>query len=237
MASRSLFSKLGPALEQEVLKPTVSEDTTLRNMIQAYRGFKVSLPGEVLEVLDEPYEEALKLVRGMKYSSKDVTSFCIALAGIVELEERHTKKAGLFLSALVNSGSDQEYVLSTRGLPYPIDDFGFHNVKDVVIEGDVGMCCGFGMKDGTIKIHGNADQCIGNFMIGGYIELSGNTTNFGWMKGGTIRVFGNADDSIRGGQGGTIFLEGDYGRLATHLNQEQKIFHKGVQIWPKEGSS
>ncbi len=229
------FSKYKPESERTVRKVEVIEDETLRQLKEAWKGmpFKNRIPS-VDDYLDE-YYDIEKIVRQISYSSRDVGAFSIALAEFRD-EKCFRHKAGFFLSALINKGSDSEYVIFAAHGIAPPKYLGCKNKKHVIVRGDVGDCCGECMEAGSITVDGNVGGFCGSHMKGGSITVNGNAKmqcgNF--MKGGTIFLNGDARDIMIGNfmEGGEIHINGDYESISDEF-EHGKIFHKGKLIVDK----
>ena len=170
----------------------------------------------IFEDYDEPltsYERILARLEKTKHTAADVERFSIALAEFQE-EEEFSAKAGIFLSALMNSGKDQDYAIHTAHLHMTPDFIGYQNTKNITVDGDVGDTAGAWMTGGSITITGNAGITLG---LG--------------MRAGSITVNGDADYHIgRSMVGGEIRIEGGIGKIAA---VQGKIFHKGKLIVDK----
>jgi len=247
LALAGRFGKYKPEEEKEVRKIDVKEDKVLKQLKAAWRKFKHIGPPNlrrIEEIYEYPYRHALKQVKGIRYSAKDVESFTLALIGF-QREKNFSERAGYFLSALINNCRDTEYVVHTQHLVKKINYLGFKNTKNIVVNGnmghsigkcmkrgsitlngDVGERVGWDMKDGTIIVNGNADVELGCGMEGGSISVNGNAgRGVGFrMMGGTLTIKGNAGwwvgCSMRGG---IIVVNGNAGH-------EVGAFMKGGEI-------
>src|SRR3989338_823431 len=137
------------------------------------------------------YSEAIVLIQ-FRYSAEDVEKFSIALAEFQE-ESGFSAKAGIFLSALINNGTDEDYIIHTNHLTQTINLLGYENTKNVIIDGNLGVFTFYKMKTGQVKVNGNVDNYIGKLMAGGQIIVNGNID--AWvgieMSGGELIVNGN----------------------------------------------
>ena len=133
--------------------------------------------------------KVLLLTWRIKYSSRDVEKFSLALVEFQD-EEDFRYKAGIFLSSLINNGKDGDYVIHTRYLDKKIHWLGFMNRKNIVIEGNVGHFLGAFMEGGTIVLNGNCGDDLGHFMAGGSIILNGAFAQPGQIFGGAIYFSG-----------------------------------------------
>jgi len=200
----SKFDRYKPEEEKEVRKLDIKEDEVLKQLKAVWKKFEAPVT-----TLDQDHENAVKQLRGVCYSAKDVENFSIALAEFQD-ERYFSYKAGVFLSALINNGKDSDYVIHTQHLK-EVSELGYKNTKKIVVNGHV---CGPGpfMEGGTIIVNGNAGPDVGAF-----------------MRGGTIIVNGNAGDKVGDGMlGGEIHIEGHYKKLSYIYGG--KIYHKGVLV-------
>jgi glutamate synthase domain-containing protein 3 len=244
------FDSYGPESEKAQKKADVQQNQVLEQLKDAYRKVECRFPTDYCEIVDEPYQNALALISNLTYSAADVKDFTVAIAEFQE-ESDFSKKAGLFLSALINRGQDSQYVLITKHLSHPVHCLAYQNTKDMIIDGDVGNFFGSNFENGEARVKGNAGTNVGGHMIGGAIVIEGDV-GFGLgmnLKGGSITVEGNAHHNIGytmengsitirgkagnniGGwtKGGEIYLEGDYGDLG-EWRKGIKIYHKGKLI-------
>jgi len=211
VAFGSKFGKYAPEAEKKVRKVEVKEDEVLRQLKDAWSRFQLCRSNAT--PLPEDDEEALRQIKDLDYSAKDVEKFSIALVEFQD-EKDFSAKAGVFLSALINNGKDANYVVHTRHLQ-EIDGLGYANTKNIVVNGNGGRWVGSHMKCGTITVNANAGILVGSY-----------------MKGGTIIVKGDAADVGHGMEGGEIHLEGDYSELDYEI-KGGKIYHKGKLIVDK----
>jgi hypothetical protein len=184
------FDKFRPEEEKAVRTTNVVESKALRQMKAAWKacGYDAN------EYYDKNYPTMLQTLRNLHCTAKDVEEFSLALSEFQQ-EKEFIWKAGLFLSALINSSIESDYVIHTEHLvtlPYFL---GYENQKNIIINGNVGYGVGYNMEGGSIAVNGNACNDIGRE-----------------MKGGSIAVNGNAEDWIgKGMQDGSITVEGNVG--------------------------
>jgi hypothetical protein len=240
------FGVFKPEPEQDVRRIDIASSQIIDRMRQAWGECKV-IEGDSGTV---DYIGMLERFRGIGHSAKDIETFSIVLAGF-QGEKSFPVKAGSFLSTLINSCDDTEFIIHTAHLTEPVDVLGYRNTKSIIVHGDAGAHLGDGMQGGTIRVDGNADYAVGYSMEGGIItiekdvrdgagmEMKGgtiivecNSRNFAGyeMRGGTVRVEGNA--GVQNGHdmtGGEIFFDGSIGSIAETF-KGGKIFHKGELI-------
>jgi hypothetical protein len=241
------FKGYGQESERNQKKADIRADKVLQQLKDAFRKTECWYPSEHLEVFDEPYESALENLKGISYTAEDVHKFTIVLSELQGEEGYSSKKAGLFLSALVNNGAERDFMLVLGHIAVPPHCLAYKNTKNILIEGDVGRTFGMGFQSGLATIKGSAGEHMGMGMQGGAITVEGNV-DFGlgcrlkggsitvernaghcigdMMKDGTIRIKGNAGHNIGGMmKGGEIHLEGEHGDLGDYI-RGGRIFHK-----------
>ena len=217
LAAADQFRRYKRESRQEVRKADVKEDETLKAIKLAWLRLCEDYVGDI----ETPYARAVELVHNLEYSARDVESFSLMLS---ELQTAHSSSHydGLFLSALINMSKEDTYIVHTVGLNRPLNFLGYENVKNIIVNGDVGLRLGNGMKQGTININGNAGSCLGERMAGGRITVNGET---GDVLGGPC-----------GNRGGEIHLNGNFGQPSyAHISSD--IYHNGklihsVNSWP-----
>ena len=166
MASK--FGKYKPEEEKVVRKVEVIEDKTLKQLKTAWKEFKYD------ENSKDPtnYECAMKATKALKCSASDVEKFSLAMMEF-QGAKSVSYKTGLFLSALINNGKENDYVIHTTHLDARIALIGHRNTKNITVEGDAGMWCGFEMEGGSIIVRGDAGNWCGYLMKGGSIHVDG----------------------------------------------------------------
>jgi hypothetical protein len=220
--------------EKAVRKVEVVEDETLKCLKKLWSSTPLSASsirlsahsyihsGEYTTLLSES-----DLFKKLSYSAKDIEKFSLILP--VFQEKKHfSKKAGLFLSFLINNCSDSDYVIHTIHLSVDMAFLGYKNTKKVTIKGDGGEDLGCEMQEGSIIVEGNSANNTGLWMNGGSIVVRGNAGPWlgSLMQGGMITIEGNADAGIGDEMGGgKIRVLGEFGRISQHFSGG-KIYHK-----------
>ncbi|MFH1685026.1 MAG: hypothetical protein ABH983_01845 [Candidatus Micrarchaeota archaeon] len=142
--------------------------------------------------LSEIYGKANELCSGSNYSVHDVDDFCQQIKQF-QGDEEFGYKAGLIISAMINSGMDDGYTVNTTLYNKKLTLLGYKNVKNIKVIGDVGDGLASLMEDGSITVEGSVHGNVGDGMSGGEIYINENV--FGHvgadMEGGMIRIFGN----------------------------------------------
>jgi hypothetical protein len=182
------FKHYKPEQEKRVRQIEIKKDTVLEKLVEAYKRYRNTKYkfGDVHE-----YRGALGIVRGLEYSAKDVTEFSIAMAAFQE-EQNFTTRAGFFLSALINSSKEMEFIIITEHMGSIPNLLGYRNTRNITIRGDAGFETGALMWRGTLTIEGNADANIGDGLRGGTINIKGNHEGLGPTAfGGDIYCKGN----------------------------------------------
>jgi hypothetical protein len=226
LAVSKRFGRYKDEEEKAVRSSKVVEDRVLGQLKEAW--MKVHLG-------DELGPACLRAIKGIQYSAKDVEKFSVALVEFQD-EVDFATKAGVFLSALVDSCRESEFIIRTRHLYGKIHFLGLHNTKNITIDGDAGHNLGLCMNGGRITVEGTGGWA-GRSMENGEIVINGGTgTEIGYsMTGGKITVKGNADARVGQGMcGGEIRLEGGYESLGWD-QKGGKVYHKGKIIHPTEG--
>lgn len=162
----------------------------------------------------EAYEKAADLAGQLKYHSDDVKRFSRSL-GRYQMEADFCRKAGLFLSALVNSGPGLFYTLDLRKITYGINLIGYRNRRTLRVKGDVGAHAGR-ENTGTMIVEGSTGYGTGAHMKEGRIIVARNTGDFLGigMKEGRITVLGDAGFSTGHCMcGGIATVNGDIGSI------------------------
>ncbi|NYZ74129.1 hypothetical protein H0O00_03225 [Candidatus Micrarchaeota archaeon] len=248
LAMANRFGRYKPEEEKPVRKVEVVKDETLKKMKKAWKSFRYTRLRS-----GDSYLNALASIERLEYSASDIKNFSIAIAEFQD-EKDFSEKAGFFLSALINNGKDQDYIIHTKHLAVPLDSIGCENTKNITVEGNAGDNAGDGMRGGIITVNGNAHYGAGNSMIGGTITVNGDAgEHVGiWMIGGAIVANKNAGDNVgyemRGGvitvmgdascdvgyrmEGGRIYVWGEIGGIS-HERKHGKIYHKGKLIVDK----
>ncbi len=218
------FGKYKSESELMVRKAGVVEDQTLKQLKEAWKACPYNMrPGK-------NYATMLQTIKALEYSAKDVENFTIALAEF-QAEDGFSSKAGYFLSALINSCTDSQFIIHTNHLAERINNLGYRNTKHITVDGhagdDVGTCMlggtitvkghagddvGYSLEGGAIMVKGNAGRQMGQYMMCGTITVEGTAGNWVGLvtEGGTITVRGKRSEMLGYSMfGGTITAEGN----------------------------
>lgn len=195
-------------------------------------------------------KDAAKFVSGLEYSADDVTSFSILVGDYSDYGQLLKIRIGLFISALINEGQDEEYVIYTSSFEENSECLCSDNTKNVTVHGDAGDwfadnmksgivrllgSCGFasaGMEGGKLMIEGDCSDEFAVNMKGGEATVLGNATkNFGYeMMGGKLTIMGNAGADVGAEmRGGEIHLMGDFENIGYAI-RGGRIYHKDKLI-------
>ena len=117
------------------------------------------------------YDRAIELLSHLKYSVSDIKEFIITLSAFAK-EQDFESKAGIFISALINTSPRRRFSIQLDNLP-PLHRLGYMNTKSITITGDVGILLGHSMAGGYLRVHGNAGNWLGYGMSKGKISVSG----------------------------------------------------------------
>lgn len=204
--------------------------------------------------VSEKYAWTQEQISGIKCSSRDIESFCVAFAGSPQACPDFPERLGLFLSALINNCDNPEYRLCIIPFEENIALMGHKNSKNITLIGNSRRDVGSMMEGGNLVVEGNGGYSVGSGMVGGTITITGNARlNVGYyMRGGSILVQGNAGgkvgNSMGGGiiringnagfgvgeemEGGEIHIDGEIGGISDSI-KHGKIYHKGKLIVDK----
>ncbi len=217
---------------QPVRKVDLKENKTVKKLKEAWVAFLKHEMNNGINGSDwcgsggagRAYNLTLEITKDVHCTAKDLKLFLVVLSEFADMPEYShwyfSRRLGIFLSALINNGKDDNYVILIRNIGKEVlngssvDDLGWQNTKNITIEGNVGICLGGYMKAGLIVINGNAIDSCGWNMRGGKIIVNGDAEEIlGWdMTGGEIEVNGRIKDiSAWGG----------------------KIYHKGKLVFDK----
>ncbi len=235
----SPFSKFRPANENGTVREEAAKDERLEGILKAWSCFlaqRVRWLGPAPQV--EIYEDLEPKINGLAYDETDIQRLIYHISAI-EQNEDHAKKAGLFLSALINLGSASRVVLDLRPIPMKLEFLGFRCVKELVIFGDLGSDCALECKNARIRINGNAGHRFGSNSGKSIFKVNGDVGCGVGLKmyaceleiGGdaehalgeqsiecTIVVNGNAGDAIGSLMlGGSLIVRGNAGNEVGHL--------------------
>ncbi|MFH0860776.1 MAG: hypothetical protein V1921_06210 [Candidatus Altiarchaeota archaeon] len=210
------------------------KETIVDAAIAAY--LKIASPGVVLRTGDlrEEYFSTMKeATSDLNVNSRDLQRVYDVIFESRREERDFSKKAGFFLSALIDNSSHNAFDITSA---VPLDFIGFKLGvnKKLTLEGDVGKDAGMNLAGGEMHVHGNAGEEIGREMKLGKITVDGSVSGFAGylMAGGDIMIMGNGGgatgDRMSGGNihvkgntgvqtgvsmtGGTIRVEGNAGR-------------------------
>lgn len=204
------FRNYRPEEEACVRKAGVGGDklsTTLANIWGS-----VSMPwmqphsGDILGAYSRFTENIDRLA--MAPSARDVEAISL-LIGCLSSERWFGIKAGLLLSALVEKGVGDSFVIRTHDIEPP-HYLGYMNRKRVVVEGDAGDRTGYMMRgDGEITVCGDARDELGMNMGSGKLIVLGNAgDSVGMSMGGGEIHLGGGFSSILMVLGGRIYCGG-----------------------------
>jgi hypothetical protein len=167
--------------------------------------------GEIGDV-ERCYSFAESVVSGLESTPELVERLSIAIQKS-QGEGHFDSSAGFFLSALMNTGEGNNYTIHSCPAQ-PICWLAYNNIKDFVVEGNVGCFLARQMKGGKVVINGNLDHTVGEYMTGGEIIINGNADELlgKMLEGGTITCKGNAAGSLGNGmRSGKIVVHGNVG--------------------------
>ena len=211
--------------KKEVRKADVKEGvmSQLLKRWEEYNRILGNAPIRYENEIIEGYVKALDAVRGACFSPEDVDALHVPFMVFHDMED-YPSRAGLFLSALINSGKDESYLLNVDRfgpkmklceqdflkrwidrLHTDIRHLGYRNSKNLIIEGNLVNHVGDNMLSGSIVMRGYYNGGVGLGMENGTITVEGKTGGpIGMnMLGGTIMV-----ECCIGGDGIGMYMEG-----------------------------
>jgi formylmethanofuran dehydrogenase subunit C len=265
LAASKRFGKYNNEKARALREAYIETDETIKRIRGAWESFGRSFPRSMKE---NPYDvgfdresmayrKAQEAVDGLNCTGEEVERFSIIL-GTFEGEKDFGKRAGFFLSALIEGSPGGSFTIDLSGLENHVHHLAWQNTKDILVRGTVGNALGTFMEKGNIAVLGDAGAEAGMCLRGGTIEVMGNAgdsvgcghvfTNltikrdpFAWeespairyhMTGGRIMVRGDARDHIGDMMnGGEIHVDGEIGSIGDIKGG--KIFHKGRLIFDK----
>ena len=218
LAADRRFLLYKPEKGQIVRRQDIIENKALKQLALAWKEYLIGLNSVPLP---NTYDKALDLVKDLKFSAADIQKFVIGLTLFQELD-RFPAKAGVFLSALINSCTDREFLINVRHLSVPLFCFGYRNTKIVTVEGNLIGEVGYYMKSGTIIVNGD--------VLGGR-DIHPTTHIGACMEGGKIVINGNSHGNGIGAsmRDGEIHLNGDHMHVASNIFGGS-VYHKGKLI-------
>jgi hypothetical protein len=161
MAGSKRFGRYKDEKEKSSRKSQIGQDETTRRLMTLfsqcdYDAFKEPTAYEKVwgdERTKEGvfYDLVSQKVSGHDFSADDIERFSIVLEEN-ESEWNFSRKAGIFLSALVNNGREHHYRVQTAHLQQPLSYLGYRNVKHLTIEG-FAVLLGDGSQGGEIHLH------------------------------------------------------------------------------------
>jgi len=218
------FGRYAPETERDARGADVRKDKGLEGIRRTWRFYTQGDWTEVdgrtgIDFTDpeEAYRKMHELVAFLEYSAGDVKQFCLDLTDNSGVKYGFSvpMHGGLFLSALINNGSEGGYVVCQP--PAGLGCFGYRNKKDITVHGDVLWDLGMRMESGIIIVKGNAGNTVGHEMRGGRIIIEGSV--------GVQPGFGMS--------GGEIHIGGRLGGLTEWDIHCGKIYHKGKLLVDK----
>jgi hypothetical protein len=214
----------------------IEDDPVQKVLIEAWRGYWKRIL--TFNGWEGEYEGASDIISQISYSADDIQRLSISIPRLKSMMTRNVcnafdKTCGIFLSAVVNNGSDGSYILDFSDQPIKTDKLAYRNLRILEIRGgkhsNIGMECmegivhvkdsvlvmaGWRMRGGQLIIDGCGGFALGLRMQGGCILAKGGSSNMTGadMRGGEILVFGNTTTSTGTAMsGGIIKIAGNVG--------------------------
>ncbi|MBN1169896.1 hypothetical protein JXA56_02645 [Candidatus Micrarchaeota archaeon] len=177
----------------------------LMDLVRAWETFD-------MKDVESGYERACRIAKELRYDCTGVRRFADML-GVFEHENNFSRKAGIFLSALVNMGDQKYYTIDLTKLTVKPSLIGYRNTKRLRVLGNVGPHAAKEQLGSTIIIEGSAGYGFAAWKKGGnalVTEGAGDFAGMG-MSGGKIVIYNGAGKecghNFAGGEikvGGTV---------------------------------
>ncbi len=155
---------------QEESKILVVENPVVEELCRTYELWNGSVQtGDSVYVM---HSKSCVCIGANKFPSRDIKAFSLALKKYEEWFSFY--RAGVFLSALINTSEEKNFDLLFGLLEIIPNWIGcFLDGKNVNINGKATQCLGYAMSSGKIEISGSAGYQIGAESTGGEIHVSG----------------------------------------------------------------
>ncbi len=231
-AGRGPFSTFKPAEESEARIEKAEINPRLERIARAWEKAVESQR----YLYCSAYSGFAKAVRGIHITEREMDNV-IAFLSQFQYIEKFPMMAGFFLSALVNTGRDNEYTIRTRLLSVRLDKLGYGNKKNIIVDGDVGDDCGYTYVGSSFLVKGDAGNYFGAGATGGLLSVEGSAVGLvGFrLNGATIIIHGNAGINLGAHMwkgtirvGGTIESIGDQ-----KIKNKGEIYQGEKRVWPK----
>jgi hypothetical protein len=229
-----IFKGFKPETENPERKAMVKENKALKLLLQAWKEYCKTDEQKRFE----RYYEASRCLHGIKFSSEDVSRFCLSFS-----DECDHRKLSMFLNALIEKCADNTVTIHVSHIG-ELSDIGYYTTKNIIIYGNVGSDLGRHKYEGSIILYGNAGFGVLNDTVGEItVTVNGNVANAaGRDMGGNCKLIinGNADRSLGVyATSGEIHVNGRIEGLsanictATQIHQDLSCKHKrcGVTIY------
>jgi len=217
-----LFDGLNKEEHQEFKEFAVERNKTLDKLVTKFEKQLARNWGSTMKISAEErhYNNAMKLLsRGFKegISSEDVEQFSVLLSNYQDkLADWRTHAAwhsGIYLSAMIDSSDDTDFIIRSHHLSTPIDLIGYRNTKNVTLIGNAGKFVGCKMSGGNLVVNGNAYSI-------------GNVNQFGEVENGNIEIKGDVGSKDQENTvSGSIAIR--KGNVLVHGNVYQGIYYYG----------
>jgi hypothetical protein len=253
LAASKRFGKYKGEKAKKIRDPQIVKNPAYKQLLNTWKNFLVL--SKAINDVEQLYKFAESMVKHLEFSPKLVEQLSVSIPD-TKFSEDLGGRAGFFLSALINTGSENNYVIYTFP-SCPINWFAYNNVKNVVVEGDLQYVTARQMKGGKVEVKGNIAHTVGENMTGGELIVHGNVGELlgKMLEGGTIICMGNAKGSagsaMRKGKlvvhgnvgtslgsgmtGGEIHVHGEFAddEIDPYNTMRGKIYHKGILIFDK----
>jgi formylmethanofuran dehydrogenase subunit C len=112
------------------------------------------------------YNATLSSIAEAEITAADVEKFCKDIRPM-QGEEGFSWRAGIMLSALVNSSVDSDFIIPVKLFNKHLSLLAYRNRKNVYIDGDAGDGFAAEMEEGIATVRGNVYGSFAAYMVGG----------------------------------------------------------------------
>ncbi|MFH0860872.1 MAG: hypothetical protein V1921_06690 [Candidatus Altiarchaeota archaeon] len=211
--------------------PPLKEDSIVAHVVEVYgqREYR----GRFTEIA-EYYDNLLEDIEGLDVRPRQLQRIYDTLEETYPKEPKHVNKLGIFLTALIQKSTSEEFELKVRK---PLGHLGYllKGGKKITVSGNLGEAAGHCMKDGKLIVKGNTGDTTGWGLEGGEIILEGNAgknTAHG-MKGGTLHIRGNSGIwTATAMEGGILKVDGKIKEISDDYRSGE-IWEGNVRRRPK----
>jgi len=208
------FGHFKPETEKKNRQADIRKGPALKRILEAWHSIDLDSPSGSLRcgrATIEIYDTVADRLSGINARQTDIDAF-IAYLKVRESDHHDADKAGLFLSALVNTGCQKSYRIDLRGMAqlnqvafrnckritvqcYKGEYFASYNAAQVTIRGNV-FGVAIGQTGGKTVVHGDCIH-VATKLMGGEVIVLGSAENVGFMmQGGRVDIKGRVEPVI-----------------------------------------